>query len=149
MQPWLLPSLGPTAFLQAAMPAHPSARLYNVVGGHLGGVAAGFVGLWLFNAWNDPIVLQSGQMTEGRLGAAVVALALTMLVGMLLRASHPPAAATTLLVALGSLRTAQQLEALFIGLAILAVVGELIRRIRLGQPSWGRTKAAERARAAG
>ena len=28
-QAWLLPSLGPTAYLQAEMPAHPAARAYN------------------------------------------------------------------------------------------------------------------------
>jgi hypothetical protein len=144
LQPWLLPSLGPTAFLQTGLPAHPSARLYNVVMGHAGGVIAGFAGVALFNAWNEPVVLTDHQLTALRVGASMVAMLLSMLLGILLRASHPPAAATVLLITLGSLKTIDQLIGLVIGLLILAVVGELFRRLRLGQPSWGRMKAAAR-----
>jgi CBS-domain-containing membrane protein len=147
-QPWLLPSLGPTAFLQAALPAHPMARLWNVVLGHGGGVVAGFAGVALFNAWNEPVVLTDHTLTLGRLGASVVAMALLMVVGGLLRASHPPAAATVLLITLGSLRDQSQLIAFAIGLAILAVVGELLRRVRLGGMSWGQGRAKKRLEAA-
>jgi len=145
MQPWLLPSLGPTAFLQTALPAHPTARLYNVVVGHGGAVIVGLAAVWLLNAWNEPVVLTDHVLTPIRLAASVLAMALSMLLGILLRASHPPAAATVLLITLGSLSTQEQLIALAIGVAIVAVAGELVRRLRLGQPSWGRTKAAARA----
>jgi len=94
-------------------------------------------------------VLTAHELTPARLGAATVALALTMLLGILMRASHPPAAATTLIVALGSMKEPQAVLAFFIGLAILAVVGEVVRRLRLGQPSWGRTKAQQRAASGG
>jgi hypothetical protein len=144
MQPWLLPSLGPTAFLQTALPAHPTARLYNVIAGHAGAVIAGFAGVALFNAWNEPTVLTDHTLTALRLGASMVAMLLSMLFGIMLRGSHPPAAATVLLITLGSLKTQDQLIALAIGVAIIAVVGELVRRLRLGQPSWGRMKAAAR-----
>jgi hypothetical protein len=143
-QPWLLPSLGPTAFLQAALPAHPTARLWNVLLGHGGGVLAGFAGVALFNAWNDPVVLTDHTLSVGRLGASVVAMALLMLIGGLLRASHPPAAATVLLITLGSVTDQTQLIAFAIGLAILAVAGELLRRLRLGGMSWGAGKAKDR-----
>jgi HPP family protein len=144
MQPWLLPSLGPTAFLQVMMPAQPSSRLYNVVVGHAGGLVAGFAGVALFNAWNDPVVLTDHQLTAGRLAASTVAMALSILLGVLLRAAHPPAAATVLLVSLGSLREPQQVIAFAIGLAIIAVVGEIVRRLRLGEWSWGRSKVPQR-----
>lgn len=42
-QPWLLPSLGPTAYPLAQLPAQPSGRAYNVLAGHLLGLAAGIV----------------------------------------------------------------------------------------------------------
>jgi hypothetical protein len=144
-QPWLLPSLGPTALLQAALPAHPTARLWNVVVGHGGGVLAGFAGVALFNAWNDPVVLTDHTLTVGRLGASVVAMAALMLLGGLLRASHPPAAATVLLITLGSLKDQRQLITFAIGLAILALAGEVVRRLRLGAWSWGEGKANKRA----
>jgi hypothetical protein len=144
MQPWLLPSLGPTAFLQTALPAHPTARLYNVLVGHAGGVVAALIGLWVFNAWNEPVVLVDQKLTALRLGASMIALLLSMLTGILLRASHPPAAATVLLITLGSMKTQEQLIALAIGVVIIGVAGELVRRLRLGEPSWGRVKAEAR-----
>src|SRR3954452_21713781 len=149
MQPWLLPSLGPTAFLQAMMPAQPSSRLYNVVVGHVGGLVAGFFAVWLFNVWNDPVVLTDHQLTIGRLAASTLAMALSMLVGILARGSHPPAAATVLLITLGSMKDQQQVIAFAIGLVIVAVVGEIVRRLRLGEWSWGRGKVAQRSASGG
>jgi len=149
MQPWLLPSLGPTAFLQAMAPAQPSSRLYNVVVGHVGGLVAGFFAVWLFNAWNEPVVLTDHVLSPPRLAASTLAMALSLLVGILLRASHPPAAATVLLITLGSMKEQQQVIAFLIGLIIVAVIGEGVRRLRLGEWSWGRTKVAQRAAGSG
>jgi hypothetical protein len=42
-QPWLFPSLGPTAFLQAEQPKQPTACFYNTVMGHLHGLVAGIL----------------------------------------------------------------------------------------------------------
>jgi hypothetical protein len=47
------------------------------------------------------------------------------------RASHPPAAATTLLVALGAVATADKALNLFAGVVLIAIAGELLRRVRL------------------
>jgi hypothetical protein len=127
---WLFPSLGPTIYLQTEKPADPASRFLNVVLGHLLGLGAGFAGIFLFNAFNDPVTLQAKQLTSGRLGAAVVALGLTLLLTLLLKAHHPPAGATTLLTALGSVQTAQDATNLMIGVLIVAVVGELVRLTR-------------------
>jgi hypothetical protein len=138
-RPWLLPSLGPTAVLQAENPAHPSARAWNVVVGHLGGLFAGFLGVALFRAADAPVVLVDHVLAPERVGAAVVAVALTVAFGVLLRASHPPAAATTLLVALGSIATLTDALNLMVGVLLIAIAGELLRRFRLE-----RTAPAER-----
>jgi hypothetical protein len=127
---WLFPSLGPSIYLQTQKPADPASRFFNVVVGHLLGLAAGFAGLFLFNAFDDPVTLQAKQLTAGRLGAAVVALALTLLLTLLLKAQHPPAGATTLLTALGSIQTLQDSINLMIGVLIIAIAGELIRKTR-------------------
>jgi hypothetical protein len=132
-QPWLLPSLGPSAYLLALRPAQPSARVYNVLAGHLLGLAAGIVGVWVAGAAAAPGVLESGTLSGRRVGAAVIAIALTMLMALALRASHAPAAATTLLVALGALRTPHDALNVAIGAAIIAVSGFALRRLRLGQ----------------
>jgi len=135
-QPWLIPSLGPTAYLQAENPSHPSAKFYNTVVGHLLGLVAGFLAVAALNVWDDPVVLKDYVVTGGRAVAAAAALMLTLLGCLLLKASHPPAGATTLLVALGSVTTPQQAVALGTGVGIIACFGLLFRRIRL---SWTTT----------
>lgn len=130
-RPWLLPSLGPTAVLQAENPAHPTSRAWNVLMGHIGGLVAGFAGVFLFQASDAPAVLVSKELAPERVGAAAVAVLLTVLLGIFLRASHPPAAATTLLVALGAIATLEDAANLLAGVVILTVAGELLRRVRL------------------
>lgn len=66
----------------------------------------------------------------------MIAIALNMLGGLLLRASHPPAAATTLLVTLGGFKpTVQNTLTVIIGVLIIATIGEKLRPIRLGKMS--------------
>jgi hypothetical protein len=60
----------------------------------------------------------------------VIAIAVTVLAGALLRASHPPAAATTLLVSLGSLRTIEDAMNLMLGVVVITVAAALIRDVR-------------------
>jgi hypothetical protein len=129
---WLFPSLGPSIYLQTEKPADPSSRFYNIVAGHLLGLAAGFAGVFLFNAYNDPVPLVDHTITWARVGAAVVALGLTLLLTLLLKANHPPAGATTLLTALGSIKTVQDVINLTIGVLLIAALGEVIRRMRTG-----------------
>ena len=130
-RPWLLPSLGPSAVLAGEMPAHPVTRTWNMTVGHVGGLIAGFVGVLLAGAMNDPIVLVDHVLTPGRVLASVIAIALTVLAGAVLRASHPTAAATTLLVSLGSLRTATDAANLLVGVLVLAILAALVREVRM------------------
>jgi hypothetical protein len=130
--PWLFPSLGPTAYLQAESPAHPSSRFYNTVVGHAIGLIAGFAAVFALGAYYDPVVLVKHELTWGRVIAAALALAITVLVGLVLKASHPPAGATTLLVALGAFKLEDTLSVVA-GVLLVASAGELFRRMRLGQ----------------
>jgi hypothetical protein len=133
-RPWLGPSLGPTIILVAMQPAHPTARAWNIVAGHLGGLAAGIAAVMLLGAQSAPNPLETGEITAVRVAAATLAILLTAAVGILLRASHPPAAATTLLVALGAISQPPQILATIVGVLIVAVAGELVRRYRLDRP---------------
>jgi hypothetical protein len=127
----LFPSLGPTALLQAHTPEHPSARPYNVIVSHLAALGAGFAAVTAFGLATAPSVFEAGRLSPERLGAAVVAAALAVLIELLLRASHPPAASTTLLVALGSFKpTVRDATAVVLGVLIVAAAGELVRRAR-------------------
>ncbi|HEY8439095.1 MAG TPA: HPP family protein [Candidatus Limnocylindrales bacterium] len=134
-KPWLLPSLGPSAVLVAISPAHPHARAWNTLIGHLVGIGAGFAGIVLAGAANAPSPLIEGELPLSRVIAATIAIALTLAVSALVRATHPPAAATTLLVALGAVATADKALNLFAGVVVIAVAGELLRRVRLERRS--------------
>lgn len=133
-QVWLFPSLGPTAYLQTESPDQKTAHFYNTTVGHLIGLLAGLGAVWVF-ASGDPPVFVAHSLSWGRVIASVVAVAITSLGGLLLKAQHPPAAATTLLIALGGFRpTLHDMLALVVGVLIVATVGELFRRWRGGEP---------------
>jgi CBS-domain-containing membrane protein len=89
----------------------------------------------LLGAQSAPNPLEAGDLSAVRVAAATLAIGLTALAGIILRASHPPAAATTLLVALGAISTASQILATIVGVLIVAVAGEFIRRYRLDRPA--------------
>jgi hypothetical protein len=148
-RPWIGPSLGPTIMLATMSPAHPTARAWNVLAGHLGGLSAGLAAVIVTGAQNAPIVLQTGELTAPRVAAAAIAVALTAAIGIVLRASHPPAAATTLLVALGSIAGPAQIGATIAGVLIVALLAEGIRRVRLDRvtPAERRAPVASVARA--
>jgi hypothetical protein len=130
-KPWLLPSLGPTAVLLGVSAAHPTARPWNIFAGHMGGLVAGFAAVLVLGAQNAPVVLADGQLVLVRVLAAGIAVALTMVIGDLLHAAHPPAAATALLVALGSIATVERALWVVAGAATIAILGEAVRRVRL------------------
>jgi hypothetical protein len=130
--PLLLPSLGPSAYLVAVEAGHPSTRVYNVVTGHLLALAVGFFAVWLCDAAAEPVVLTAGVITWPRAFASCLALFLTIAIALPMRASHPPAAATTLLVTLGSLSQFRQVRALAIGVVLIAFLGFCVRHLRIG-----------------
>jgi acid phosphatase family membrane protein YuiD len=131
--PLLLASLGPTAYEQTEMPHLRSSRPYNVIVGHMAGLAAGFLAIALLHAWNAPKVLAAGQLTSARVWACVIAAAMTSFVTLVLRASQPAALATTLLVALGSLQTKHDALVITGAVLLIAAIGEPVRRLRLAK----------------
>lgn len=128
--PFLVASLGPSIYLLAVTPAHPAAHPWNVAAGHVIGWIAGATCAAALGAWSAPSVLAGGPLTVAHALAAALALALTALGALLARANHPPAAATALLVALGALHGRTEAIAFAIGVAIVAVAGEGLRRVR-------------------
>lgn len=135
-QPFIFPSLGPTAFLLFYTPTNPAASPRNTVIGHAVGVGAGYLSLVLFGLTNDPPALAS-EVTGGRIGAAALSLALTSAVMVWLRAPHPPAGATTLIVSLGILREPDQLVILMVAVVFLTAQGFIINRLAgIDFPVW-------------
>ena len=145
----LFPSLGPTALIQAHTPEHPSARFYNVVVAHLGALGCAYGAVALFGLTRAPSIFEQHHLSAARVGAAVLALALGTLLELLLRASHPPAASTALLVALGSFKPVlhDAVQVIF-GVLIVATVGEGFRRLRLRARAPGPSAPPERVKGA-
>lgn len=126
-QPWLFPSLGPTAWFLAERPDQPGSRPYSVIVGHFIGLLAGFVSVALFHGASAPPVLSSHELTLLRILSTAFALFLTVLVTAWLRASHPPAGATTMLVALGTFSTLSDALIVMSGVVMLALCGMGLR----------------------
>lgn len=126
-QPLLFPSLGPTAFLFFESPLSPQSSPRTTIVGHFVAVLAGALSLAVFGLFHHPSVLIEG-VTLPRVGAATLSLALTGSVLLLLRSSHPPTGATTLIVSLGLLKTPHQMAVLMAGVVLLTVIGWILNR---------------------
>lgn len=134
-EPFVFPSLGPTAFLLFFSALSVSASPRNVFCGHLIGVLAGFTGLLIFGLQAVPADLDD--INAARLGAVAFALSVTLAAMILLGVPHAPAGATTLIVALGLLRTPSQLMVLMFAVVILILQGLAINRLAgLSVPWW-------------
>ena len=130
-QPWLFPSLATTASLQAELPELPAARFYNTIAGHAIALGAGFLAVGVLHADAAPIVLSAHVLTGVRVWATALGLALTTLGVILARAANPAAGATALLVTLGAFHTTHDALTLVIGVSIVAIGGEALRRLRV------------------
>lgn len=131
-QPWLFPSLGPTVMLHVERPGEPQSSPHNTLIGHAVALLAGYGTLALCGLTDTPSVLQTG-VTPARILAGAGSVAVTALVLVLLRANHPPAGATTLLVSLGLLRTATQLLVVAGAVLLLTVLDWLFNHVT-GKP---------------
>jgi hypothetical protein len=120
-QPLLFPSVGPTVMVLAERPRSASAHPRNVVLGHLVGVAAGVAALVVCGLWSQPSVMVDG-VTVPRIAAAALSLAVTSLLLQLLHAPHAPAGATTLIVSLGLLKSADALLAILVAISFVTAV---------------------------
>ncbi len=129
--PLIFASLGPTAHELVEQPQLKSARTYNIVVGHLIGLGAGFLAVYLVNASTAPNVLSAGIVSTQRLWATTIAATLTIFFTLLLRAGQPAALATTLLVSLGAMQSRQDAVAIVVGVLIITALGEPVRRFRL------------------
>jgi hypothetical protein len=120
----------------ATKPDAPESSPRNTLIGHAVALLAGYGCLVACGLAGAPSVLQGG-VSAARVVAAAGSLAVTALVLVVLRASHPPAGATTLIVSLGLLRTPSQLVVAACAVVLLTAVDRLFDRLA-GQrmPVW-------------
>ena len=120
-QPLLFPSLGPILLVMLDKPLSPTGRVRNSLLANGGALLAGYGSLALFGLLDHKSVVQEG-ITGPRIAAAALSLAVTGLVAHLLKAQHPPAGATVLIVSLGILHRPEQLVAMAVAILLATLL---------------------------
>ncbi len=135
-EPFVFPSLGPTAFLFFYSPMVPAASPRNAVIGHFIGAAVGFGCLLAFGLQDQGPSTAVG-VSGARIMAAGLSLGLTSGLMVLVHAPHPPAGATTLIISLGVLHEFGQLVVLMIAVVLLTIQAIVINRLAgIDYPLW-------------
>ena len=132
-EPLLFPSLGATAFLIFETPTAEVGSPRNTLIGHGVGILAAVFSLAIFGLLDAPSAFEDG-VTISRVAAVALSVALTGGVLRLLRAAHPPAGATTIIVSSGLLAEPEQMLAVAVGVLLLTVAGWLLNRA-MGVPA--------------
>lgn len=135
-EPLLFPSLGATAFLIFETPTAEVGTPRNTVIGHGVAIACAVAAIALFGLLGDPDAFESG-VTVPRALAVAFAVALTGGVLRLLRAAHPPAGATTIIVASGLLDSGGEIATVAAGVMLVTAAGwALNRALGVPAPRW-------------
>ncbi|MEO8737364.1 MAG: HPP family protein [Edaphobacter sp.] len=138
--PFVFPSLGPTAFLFFFAPLGRSSSPRHAILGHAIGLLCGYVA-YIAMGSHGFITATLSEVTWHEAMAAALSLAATGAVMVLLRVSHPPAGATTLIVSLGILTKPEYLVIIEIAVILLTAQAWVINRIAgLDYPVWERKR---------
>jgi CBS domain-containing membrane protein len=135
-EPLVFPSLGATAFLFFETPMAEVASIRNTVIGHTVATVVAFMWLSVFGLVGDASAIDAG-FTAERVACVALSLACTGGFLRLLRAAHPPAGATTVIVSIGLLTTVSELAVLLAGVLVLsAAAWSLNRALGVPAPAW-------------
>ncbi len=136
--PFIFPSLGPTAFLFFYAPDSPTASPRHTVLGHAIGILCGFGSLWVCGLTHELPTINVG-VSHARVLAAALSLASTGALMILLKAAHPPAGATTLIVSLGIVVKPLYLLLIEGAVVLLTIQAIVINRLAgLKYPLWAK-----------
>ncbi|MGH9342448.1 MAG: HPP family protein [Terriglobia bacterium] len=140
--PFVFPSLGPTAYLLFTAPLAVHACPRNTILGHAIGLICGYGALYITGMTNMPYG-QPGGVYWPRILAAALSLSATGAFMVLLRAGHPPAGATTMIVSLGIISKPKELVIIEGAVFILVAQALVINRLAgLHYPFWSSKAAA-------
>lgn len=136
--PLVFPSLGPTAFLFFFTPESPTSSPRHSLLGHAIGIVCGYGALLITGLHHAPPVMVAGVNLQRALAAAL-SLGLTGALMILLKAAHPPAGATTLIVSLGIVTKPFYLLIIEVAVGLLVLQAIVINRLAgLDYPLWSR-----------
>jgi hypothetical protein len=122
-QPFVFPSLGPSAFLLAFERQGDRRRLYRVVASHCIGGVAGLLAYTLLGAGTTLTATPPPGSAAGLhlVASGVVSIVLTSWGMIATDTNHAPACATTLIVSLGLLSTPIQVATIVVSVVVLVV----------------------------
>lgn len=134
--PFIFPSLGPTAYLFFFDPMGKSSRPRHAILGHAVGLVCGY-GAYIAMGSHGFTTTSFSEVSWREILAAAISLAATGAIMVLLRVSHPPAGATTLIVSLGILTQPEYLLIIEIAVVLLTAQAWAINRLAgLDYPLW-------------
>jgi len=134
--PFVFPSLGPTAYLLFFSPLGKTSSPRNTVFGHAIGLICGYVAFVATGAGALPFGAHPGIFWP-RILAAALSLSATGAFMVLLDVSHPPAGATTLIVSLGIISRPRELVIIEVAVFLLVAQALAINRLAgLPYPLW-------------
>jgi CBS domain-containing membrane protein len=139
--PFVFPSLGPTAYLFFFTPLAETASPRNAILGHAIALCCGFAAFAVTGMSHIPPGLPL-DIYWPRVLSAALSLSLTGAIMVLLRVSHPPAGATTMIVSLGIISKPEYLMTIEVAVILLTAQALVINRLAgLPYPIWQRAKA--------
>jgi CBS domain-containing membrane protein len=142
--PFVFPSLGPTAFLFFFSPTSPTASPRHTLYGHAIGIACGYAALLITGLEHAPPALATG-VDFHRVLAAALSLSLTGCLMILLKAAHPPAGATTLIISLGIVTRPGYLLLIEVAVVLLTLQAVAINRLAgLEYPLWAKRQPSSK-----
>lgn len=134
--PFVFPSLGPTAYLLFFSPLAEASNPRNTILGHAIGLISGFLALTLTGVGNVPFGIHPG-VSWPRILSAALSLSATGALMVFSRVNHPPAGATTLIVSLGIIAKPRELVVIETAVFLLVAQALLINRLAgLPFPLW-------------
>jgi len=134
--PFVFPSLGPTAYLFFFSPLAEASSPRNTIFGHAIGLICGYAAFALTAAYVPPFAVHGG-VHGARVLAAALSLSATGAFMALLRVSHPPAGATTLIVSLGIISQPKELVIIEVAVILLTMQAFVINRLAgIPYPLW-------------
>lgn len=140
--PFVFPSLGPTAYLLFFSPLARSCSPRNTIFGHAVGILCGYVAFVITGAGALPFGVHPGIFWP-RILAAALSLSATGAFMVLLGISHPPAGATTLIISLGIISKPRELVVIEIAVFLLVAQAIVINRLAgLPYPFWSSANLA-------
>lgn len=132
--PLLFPPLGPSAFILFRMPMSAAAAPRTVLLSHFIGLVSGFFSLFLGYYLFSSGVPEAETVTRSSIAVLSLAMGLSSLLMIWLECNHPPATATALIVAMGSITTFTQVVGFLVAVVLLISLAFLFNRILGGLP---------------